>query len=1059
MNLGPTFTLPRALALISILLTVSYPALGAKKSKEYENFDLPKSDRLAPSDAGVNFLENRVKVQKGASRLRESGFNAQQYIFAKEAFIAEKRDEAIKLLRQELDSGFTRNRDNILLRLGQLYAEKYMELSFHENELYTKSLTEYEKAKAAKQTMAAPKLDNSRSQAYLKDALGLFTNLEKEFPRHARIDEIVFFIGFVNMEIGNQDKGLRYLERLVREYPKSRKFEEAVVYLGDVYFDKTKFRDALAKYRILQNRRDSALYDYAMYKISWCELNTGEAARGLRDMKALVDRLEGNKEVAKFNLREQALKDLVIFYGEVGNVDEAVAYFSDKVGKDKSLENLRLIADILRSKARDDAAAKAYSRLLEEFPNSAEAPRLAMGLNDSLSRIGKGNQSVERLVKNLDQYNPGSEWFKQIPPEKKKDAQAAMDELASEAAKNAFFFHNSAQKSSNKSSYQYALEIYQSLLTNFPNHPERKKIAFYRGEILFSQAKWLEASESYMIAARMLPKDKMADESAYDALLALDRLTAKSENLERFSKEQQKTVDTTPQTIAPNEQKFIDVAQFYLKEYPQGNRIVDVKFRIAAIYYRYHHFDQAQSMFREIALKTPRHRSATTAANIVLDIYNIKKDYPNLDATAKMFAKVDGLGDANFKAEMAQLSAEIDFKSVEGLEASNKWDEAGQNYYTFYQNHPNSPLAEKSLYNAFVSYEKAGNAAKAGEVSRLFITKFPKSEYTKRFTLSLAKMAEKNFDFDQAQRLYYDFTKKFPTDKEARKALYNSAVFAELLEKNGTALSLYDEYLKSKDVSADEKRAIMISQAKLYRKEKNFDKMTVIYRRLHREAKSADEKLSILGELAKNYEMGGKMKERDAVMKEIRYAYEQNPKAKTSGPAFEYVAEQKFHAIDKQRENYEKVALKFPAEDLVYLIHRKQKLLTKLDATYDEVVKVGVPEWGVAALYEKSQAYRNFADAFHKVQIPAKYKGDERKEVEGQLKMIEEKLVKPVEAKVQDILKACTDRASQFFVNNEYAAKCREERKKDGKTPEPSGIFPQPSYWTTRWTGGSVAKK
>lgn len=1059
MNLVPTYTLLRALALISLILSCA--AFGSKP-KDYENFTLPQTGGASAPDFGTpSFLEQRVHLKKGTERMGQTGFNAQEYIFAKEAFLAEKRDEAIKLLRQELDSGLKRNRDNMLLRLGQLYTEKYMELSFHETELYSKSLAEYEKEKALKKNVTAPKMDTSRSQSYLKDALQLFTSLEKEFPRHPRIDEIIFFIGFVNMELGNPQKGTQYLEQVVRRFPRSRKFEEAVVYLGDVYFEKTKFRDALAKYRILATRKDASLYDYAMYKIAWCELNTNEGLRGLKDLKALIDRLEGNKEVAKFNLREQALKDLVVFYGEVGQVDEAVAYFTNKVGRDKAIENLRLIADILRSKARDDAAIRAYNVLLQEFPDSPDAPKLALGLNESLSRVGKGSEAVKNLVRAMELYHPGSDWAKKIPPEKLKDANDSMDQLASDGAKNAYFFHNSAQKSSNKASYQLALELYEAILNYYPNFPERKKVAYYRGEILYSQGKWLQASESYMIAARILPKDKVADESTYDALLALDRLTAKNDNLERYSKDDQKKVDITPREIPTNEKKFIEVAQFYMTEYPQGQRIVDVRFRIAAIYYRYHHFDEAQALFKEIALKNPKHRSATTAANIVLDIYNLKKDYVNLDANAQMFAKVDGLGDSAFKADMAQISAEIDFKKVESLESASKWDDAGQTYYTFYQKHPSSPLAEKALYNAFVSFDKAGNTAKSAEVSRLFVTKFPKSEYTKRFTLSLAKSSEKQYDFEQAQKLYFEFHQKFPTDKEAKKALYNSAVFAELTERNATAISLYDQYVKEVRPTGDELKAILISQAKLYRKEKNWEKMASIYRKLQREARTPDEKLSLMGDLAHNYEVGGKMAERDQLMKEIRYYYEQNSKVNTTGPAFEYVAEAKFHAIEPQREKYEKIQLKFPADDLLYLLHRKQKALAKLDTAYDGVVQVGVPDWGVAALYEKAEAFQNFADAFHKIEIPKRYKGDERKDIESQLKSIEAQLVKPVETKVTEILKSCTDKAAQFFVANEYASKCQERLKAGAKSSsDPTGIFPQPSYWTTRYTGGGgVAKK
>ncbi len=1101
MNLAHTSTLRKAPAstnrfYVSLLAALSLASLcvgsGAfAATKDYENFDLPKSAQSGPDapSSAVGFSNSRYSVTPKGTRLKTTGVNAQTYLSAKEAFVSEKREEAIKLLRQELDSGYKRNKDNLLLRLGQLYAEKYMELSFEENELYTANLADYEKKHQTNKALKPPQLDQGRSQRYLKDALGVFQGLLKEYPRHPRIDEIIFFIGFVDMETGDTTTGLRYLERVVREFPRSRKYEEAVVYLGDHFFDAAKFREALAKYRILLNRKESPLYDYAVYKSAWCELNTGEQLRGLRDMKALIANLEGNKEASKFNLREQALKDLVIFYGEVGQVDEAIAYFSDKLGRDKAMENLKLIADILRSKARDQDAVIAYEKLIEQFPESPESPRLALGLNECLSRLGVGEKAVTNMVAALAKYNPNSNWFKNMPQEKVADAKSAMTDLSVEAAREGYFFHNSAQKSSNKNSYRYALEIYQALLAYFPQFPDRKKVAFYRGEILFAQAKWLDASDAYMIAARTPPKDKLADESAYDALLALDRLTAKHDNLERYSKEEQKKVDTSPQDIPSDEKRFIEVADYYVKEYPQGSRVVDVKFRIASIYYRYHHFDESQALFREIVVKYPRHRSATTAANIVLDIYNIQKNYVALDQNARMFARMDGLGDAAFKADMAQISAEIGFKSIESLEAQNKWSEAGDSYYNFYKANPNSSLAEKSLYNAFISYEKANNSAKKAETSRLFIAKFPKSDYTKRFLLALAQSSEKGYDFEQAQKLYTDYHSRFPNDKESHKALYNAAVFAELLEHNSQALSLFDEYLKSKDISADERKSIQISEAKIYAKERNWEKMASVLRKLQREARTPEEKMEYLGELSRQYDKGGRVADRENVLKEMRAFYDSRKGWNATGPAIQYVAEAKFRALSAQREKYEKIALRFPPEDLMYLLSRKQKLLTKLAKSYDDVVEVGVPDWGVAALYEKSDAFENFVTAFRNVKVPAKYKDSDRQVLDKQLKALDDKLVKPVEAKAKDFLQSCTAKSAQFFVANEYAMKCRDRlaqmeaasnmpevspdksQTKPGDKPvekttpkvaviaDPKGIYPQPSYWTTRWTGEGVAKK
>lgn len=1038
----------RALAVALALSTIA-------SAKDYENFSLPqKAMHSVPTEA-KSFRSDKVQLRGSVPRLKQPGVDVREYLFAKEAFLAEKRDQAIKLLRQELDSGYKANRDNMLLRLGQLYAEKYMELSYRENELYTAQLQEYQKQPKGQK---APTLDTARSKRYLNDSLSLFYGLEKEYPRHPKMDEILFFIGFVEAESGHPDKGIRYLERVIRNYPRSSKYDEAIIYLADYLFEKQKFRDAYAKYRILLARPRSDVYHYAKYKIAWCELNTNQQRKALMDMRLLVDSLQGTEDKAKFNLREQAIKDLVIFFAEVEAVDEAIQYYSDRLPREKMLENLRLIADILRSKAKDAAAVKAYTRLVDEYPDSQEAPLLLLGIYDSLSRLGRQDQAVNTLLRALERYGASSDWAKKFPKEKEKEIATIQAQLQTETEKAALFLHQSAQKSQNKINYNYALRLYTALLAAFPNHPSKKSIAFYRAEILFQQQKWLEAANAYMDGAKVPPKDKMTDESVYNALLALERLTEKQDKITRFSKEDQAKVSTEKKEIPVGEKRFIEVAEFYIKEYPQGQRIVDVKFRIAAIYYRYHHFDEALVRFKDIALTHPKTRSAPTAAHIVLDILNIKKDYDTMNDTAGVFAGTAGLGDAEFKQEMAQISSEIGFKKVETLEGQSKWAEAAESYMKVYRSNPNGPLSEKSLYNAYVSYDKAGDRAKAAETSKLFISRYPKSEYTERLTLGLAKSAERQYEFEVAQRSYYDFYKKYPKNKEARKALYNAAVYAELLEQNQAALNLFNEYQKSGRLTEEEKKTIWVSEAKIYRKLGNWEKTTLAYRRLARDAGSLEAKLGILGELARVYEKGGRTADKANLIKEIQYLYRSAKGTKVTGPGVYYVGEAQFKSVERTRENYTKIPLRFPPEDLLLLMKRKQKALAKVAEEYDAVVEVGVPEWGIAALFEKGDAYDHFVKTYRGVVIPNSFKGDIRVEAEKSIKAIDDSQVKPLEAKAQEIYKACADRAAQFKVASEYTVKCRSRIKGDA-TPAPLGLAPAPNYWSTKPPSEEVASK
>jgi tetratricopeptide (TPR) repeat protein len=58
--------------------------------------------------------------------------------------------------------------------------------------------------------------------------------------------------------------------------------------------------------------------------------------------------------------------------------------------------------------------------------------------------------------------------------------------------------------------------------------------------------------------------------------------------------------------------------------------------------------------------------------------------------------------------------------------------------------------------------------------------------------------------------------------------------------------------------------------------------------------------------------------------------------------------------------------------------------------------------------------------------------------------------------KAGEIVKACAERAAQFHVVSEYAAKCRQKQITVGglSVSMSQGLYPQPSYWSTRWLEG-----
>jgi tetratricopeptide (TPR) repeat protein len=119
------------------------------------------------------------------------------------------------------------------------------------------------------------------------------------------------------------------------------------------------------------------------------------------------------------------------------------------------------------------------------------------------------------------------------------------------------------------------------------------------------------------------------------------------------------------------------------------------------------------------------------------------------------------------------------------------------------------------------------------------------------------------------------------------------------------------------------------------------------------------------------------------------------------------------------------------------------------------VIEIGVPEWGVAALHDKAEAFAGYGANFRQLQIPAKIQGDERKETELGLKKIEADIVAPLDKQAEEMFKLCAAKAAEFHVATEFAAKCRARTKGESR-PEATGQVPSPtiaSQPAAKWEG------
>ena len=156
-------------------------------------------------------------------------------------------------------------------------------------------------------------------------------------------------------------------------------------------------------------------------------------------------------------------------------------------------------------------------------------------------------------------------------------------------------------------------------------------------------------------------------------------------------------------------------------------------YRQGKIHYDHDRFDQALQAFDQVVRQYPENPVAEYAANLSLDILNLKKDYAGLEKLVRRYAADKILMKHEpLRKVIHKLLPQISFKQAQQIFKEKKYPEAGEAFLKVAAEYPKSIIGDSALYNAAVSYEKAKITKRALQIHRRLIREYPKSQLARR---------------------------------------------------------------------------------------------------------------------------------------------------------------------------------------------------------------------------------------------------------------------------------------------------------------------------------------
>lgn len=984
--------------LISLTLgTTSAQTKSPKKTSKVTNTKPNAKKKKTVAELLAQIKEEnrggRAEMKKGQTSLPDSKLNFQQTSLARnleeikppkskeifqrggglkaeyEKVLDQQIAELYKLTRQFKDSS---NRGELWLRLAELYVEKAGIIDILKQEQYDERLRAFQAGK----TTTRPRLDLSAAREYNKKSIQLYEWFERDFRKDPKIPQALFFLGYNHFELGNTKKGVLYYDRLVKEFPNSPFVNEAYFALGEFYFENDRWAEAYKNYGPLIKEKRHPLHTFALYKGAWALYRMGKYEQALSYIEYIIKsgraeakgELAGNRAVNRSRLESEALRDLVAFYAAVGDANKAESYFSNLVEGDIT-PYMEKLASYYNDRGNKEASSMILKNLIGKNPNGPKAYTYQYQIVQNFFYAKNSGRFKEELYRWIKDYDRKSNWYdansgnKGLIDDSEKLRETTLKKYALQQ-------HQTAQNSRAPHVQAQASEAYQIYLSTFAESESAADMHFYYGELLYDIGKFDEAAGQYNWVVQNAPQSKFFTKAASALIHAVEKSVPNDKELSK-----RVGTSTDPIPLDPKIERFIKAGQWYIKNFPTSDKVPEIQFRMGRLYYQSNQFDQANEIFRNIVQKYPRTKQAEFSANLMLDIYSLKKDYVGLEEAGRKLLEDPEISKSKAGADIRGVLEKASFKKAQDLEGAKNYQDSAVNFEAFAKQNPKSDLALQAYFNAAVNYERAGKNYEALVNHQQVINARGDSQSDLKLKSKrlAAKLYQNSGQLEEAAKLFRQVAQEDAKDPLAPNLIFTAAAIYEVLGKNNDAINSYTEYLKVGKKHLDRLDAIY-SMAQIHRK-MGRTRLAVVGFQDYIVGNPADAQKVMeahfwLMELDK--------KESSEWRKKILSFYRRLPanKKKSVGS---FAAKARLKDGNEIFNNFRLIRLSADPKQLKRAVDTKIQGLKDLRKVVSDVIEYDSAEEIVIGLTLLGQAYQNMGDSFVQAPLPKGLTAEEEK--------------------------------------------------------------------------------
>lgn len=992
----------------------------------------------------------------------------------------QKRNEAIDKLKKLLPTvAVGPQKAELTFRLSEMYWAKSKFLHLRAMQIWDGQLETWHRGggKGREPKLQAIR-ETDESGVYRRQALGIYDEILKGYPRYHRKDEVLYNLGSSLYESGQKNAGVGKYWDLIKQFPNSVFAADSWLQLGEHFFNSNQLSKAVKAYQHAAEGKKPRIYSFALYKLAWCDFNLQEYAHALQKFRGVVaySKQQRAGDVAKGEMAErdriqlmgEALSDMVRTYSHLDAVDDAFEFYIEEVGEEKAYKYLHRLASLYDKEGKYALEIRSYQRLNADYPYRPEAPNNQTAVMKAFAHLGKNDRVRQEVRRLVDLYSPNGVWA-QSNAEKDEVLDGAFEVVESELAALVTEQHRAAQQTNLVQTYQLARDIYKEYLDKFTTSINSYKFRFLYAEILFELKEFGKAAAQYDNVVEANDKGEFVKPAAYTAVLAWEKLAAgvketlgrrivegkrgKSRGaLKRL--EEIKTLNKgeeyaeTPLTDV--EQKLARACDTFVRVAPNDDEVLKVKFKSARLHFIHNQFVEAANRFGEIIDKSPNDRLARIGAESILQSFNARQDWSNLNKWSRKFSSNRPLmADKGFRKKVGEFIEGASFNEVHFVyEPKGNTLETADRYSRFVEEFPKSKFAMVALYNAVVNYDKSNLLEKAiaraqtlvvsykdFKISKADIDKskregsqLPKPEQLREKVLFLkASFHERIAEFGIAADLYEQYAKEFTKGPKVADSVFNAALYREGLGDFDRAIANLETYVREfprkRDIPDIAWRIGLIRE-----KKKDWSGVDRHFAAWGKKHGSSDPARRLCADYKRVKAMLARKKEGEA---RAGYAgliarYRKLSGARKQQPcALDAAALAAFELVETDFDAYTAIRLEGKEKQINERLIKKMKMVGDLQGRYTKVLELGQGDYGIAALYRIGQIYQQLAQQMFATACPKRLTGDQCVIYEAAL----QEQAFPLEEKAIEAYDMALAKAYELGLYNDWLGKTQEALK------------------------------